>query len=150
MLLVVFTAAIGLAPIVVTALAGMGLMLLTKCLDREDAADALSTQVILIVAVSLALGVALVRTGGADYLTHLYVAAAAGLPNPLILSGLMLVMAILTNIVSNNAAAVIGTPIGQDCEPARPAGGALCAGRVVWRQHELRHPDGLQDQPARP
>ena len=39
------------------------------------------------------------------------VAAAAGLPNPIILSGLMLLMAGLTNIVSNNAAAVIGTPI---------------------------------------
>lgn len=111
MALTVITAATGLAPIVVTALAGMGVMLLTKCIDWEDAAAALSTQVILIVAVSLALGVALMRTGGADFIAQLYVAAAAGLPNPIILSGLMLLMAVLTNIVSNNAAAVIGTPI---------------------------------------
>lgn len=111
MFLVVATAATGLAPIVVTALAGMGLMLVTKCLTWEDAAGALSTQVILIVAVSLALGLALMRTGGADYLAQLYVAVASGLPNALILSGLMLLMAVLTNIVSNNAAAVIGTPI---------------------------------------
>ena len=34
-----------------------------------------------------------------------------GAPGWLLLSGLMLLMAILTNIVSNNAAAVIGTPI---------------------------------------
>lgn len=111
MLLVVAAAAGGLAPIVVTALAGMGLMLLTKCLTWEDAASALSVQVILIVAVSLALGLAMMRTGGADYLAQLYVAMASGLPNPVILSGLMLLMAVLTNIVSNNAAAVIGTPI---------------------------------------
>lgn len=111
MLLVVAAAAAGLAPIVVTALAGMGIMLLTKCLTWEDAASALSVQVILIVAVSLALGLALMRTGGADYLARLYVAMASGLPSPLILSGLMLLMAVLTNIVSNNAAAVIGTPI---------------------------------------
>lgn len=111
MFLVVAVAAAGLAPIVVSALAGMGLMLLTKCISWEDAAEALSTQVILIVAVSLALGAALMKTGGADYLAQVYVAGAAGLPGPVILSGLMLVMAILTNIVSNNAAAVIGTPI---------------------------------------
>lgn len=111
MFLIIAAAAAGLAPIVVTALAGMGMMLLTKCISWEDAAGALSTQVILIVAVSLALGIALMRTGGADYLAQLYVAGASGLPNPLILSGLMLTMAILTNIVSNNAAAVIGTPI---------------------------------------
>jgi len=111
MFLVVVAAALGLAPIAVAALTGMGLMLITKCLTWEDAAAALSTQVILIVAVSLALGLALMKTGGADYLAHLYVAGASGLPNSLILSGLMLLMAILTNIVSNNAAAVIGTPI---------------------------------------
>lgn len=111
MFLVVATAAIGLAPIVVSALAGMGLMLLTKCITWEDAAGALSTQVILIVAVSLALGLALMKTGGAEYLAQLYVAGSSGLPNGVILSGLMLLMGVLTNIVSNNAAAVIGTPI---------------------------------------
>ena len=111
MFLVVAAAATGLAPIVVTALAGMGLMLITKCLTWEDAARALSTQVILIVAVSLALGLALMKTGGAQYLAQLYVAGASGLPNPVILSGLMLLMGLLTNVVSNNAAAVIGTPI---------------------------------------
>lgn len=111
MLGVVAVAAAGLAPIVISALAGMGLMLLTKCLTWEDAAEALSTQVILIVAVSLALGLALMRTGGADFLAGLYVASVSGLPNAIVLSGLMLLMAVLTNVVSNNAAAVIGTPI---------------------------------------
>ena len=111
MLLVVALAAFGVAPISVTALAGMGLMLVTGCLSWRNAADALSTQVILIVAVSLALGHALIQTGGAEYLAHNYVALVSGLPPTMILSGLMLLMAILTNIVSNNAAAVIGTPI---------------------------------------
>jgi len=110
-LMVVSLAAFGIAPITVTALGGMGLMLVTKCLSWDDAADALSTPVILIVAVSLALGLALTRTGGADFLAHNYVLMVADWPPVLILSGLMLLMAILTNIVSNNAAAVIGTPI---------------------------------------
>ncbi len=110
-LMVVGLAAFGIAPITVTALGGMGLMLVTRCLSWNDAADALSTPVILIVAVSLALGLALTRTGGADFLAHNYVLMVADWPPVLILSGLMLLMAILTNIVSNNAAAVIGTPI---------------------------------------
>ena len=108
---IVIAAAAGLAPIVVTSLAGMGLMVVTRCLTWHDAANALSAPVILIVAVSLALGLALMRTGGADYLAQLYVALVSGQPTVLVLSGLMLLMAILTNIVSNNAAAVIGTPI---------------------------------------
>ncbi len=111
MFAVIAAAALGIAPIVVTALAGMGLMLITRCLTWTDAAEALSTQVILIVVVSLAMGLALIRTGGADYLAQLYVAASAGLPPVLIMNGLMLLMAILTNVVSNNAAGVIGTPI---------------------------------------
>ena len=111
MFLVVAAAAVGIAPIAVAALAGMGLMLITRCLSWNDAAEALSTPVILIVAVSLAMGLALMRTGGAQYLAHLYLALSSGLPPVLIMSGLMLLMAILTNIISNNAAAVIGTPI---------------------------------------
>jgi len=60
---------------------------------------------------SLAMGAALLKTGGAEYLAQIFVAIAAGAPPSVILSGLILLMALLTNIVSNNAAAVIGTPI---------------------------------------
>ncbi|WP_029132051.1 SLC13 family permease [Sedimenticola selenatireducens] len=108
---VVTFAATGLLPIATSALCGVGLMLLTRCLDWEDAASALSTRVILIVVVSLALGLALMRTGGAEYIASLYVAISTGLPISAVLGGLMLMIAILTNVVSNNAAAVIGTPI---------------------------------------
>ena len=49
----------------------------------------------------------------------------AGASAPIVISGLMLLMALLTNIVSNNAAAVIGTPVAvsiaqQLNEPAAP------------------------------
>lgn len=108
---VVALAATGALPIATSALCGVGIMLLTRCLDWEDAAAALSTRVILIVVVSLALGLALMQTGGADYIASLYVALSSGLPMSAVLGGLMLMIAILTNVVSNNAAAVIGTPI---------------------------------------
>ena len=110
---VVAFAATGVLPIATSALCGVGLMLLTRCLDWEDAASALSTRVILIVVVSLALGLALMQTGGAEYIASLYVVVSAGLPISVILGGLMLMVAVLTNIVSNNAAAVIGTPIAM-------------------------------------
>lgn len=108
---VVLAAALGLIPIEVSAVTGVVVMLLTRCLTWEDIAAALSVPVIMIVVTSLALGLALMRTGGADYLAQLYVALASGLPPAAVMSGLMLVMAVLTNVVSNNAAAVIGTPI---------------------------------------
>ncbi|MCW8945171.1 MAG: SLC13 family permease [Sedimenticola sp.] len=110
---VVAFAATGILPIATSALCGVGLMLLTRCLDWEDAASALSTRVILIVVVSLALGLALMQTGGAEYIASLYVTVSTGLPISAILGGLMLMIAILTNVVSNNAAAVIGTPIAM-------------------------------------
>jgi len=111
MLGVVGVAALGLLPISVSALCGVSIMLLSGCLTWRDAANALSTSVILVVATSLALGVALTRTGGADYVAELFLAAAEGFSPPFILSALMLLLALLTNVVSNNAAAVIGTPI---------------------------------------
>ena len=51
------------------------------------------------------------RTGGADYLASLFLVVTSGLSPPFVLSGLILLMALFTNVVSNNAAAVIGTPI---------------------------------------
>lgn len=111
MFCVVAVAALGIVPIAVSALAGVILMLATRCLEWDDLTSALSAQVVMIVVASLALGLALMRTGGADYVARLYVALAAGLPPTIMMSGLMAVMAVLTNVISNNAAAVIGTPI---------------------------------------
>jgi di/tricarboxylate transporter len=108
---IILAAALGVLPIAISAVCGVLVMILTRCLNWRDAAQALSVPVIMIVVASLALGAALLNTGGADYLAQLYVSLAAGASPTLLLSGLMLVMAILTNIVSNNAAAVIGTPI---------------------------------------
>ena len=109
---VVLFAALGILPISVSALAGLGLMIATGCLNWRDAASALSIPVVMLIVTSLALGKALMGTGMADYLALNFVSATSALPTPMILSAFMLLMAVMTNIVSNNAAAVIGTPIG--------------------------------------
>ncbi len=108
---VVVLAAFGVLPIAISAVCGVFIMIVTGCLRWREAAQALSTQVILIVVASLALGTALLKTGGAEYLAQVFLAVAGGASPMVLLSSLMLLMAILTNIVSNNAAAVIGTPI---------------------------------------
>jgi di/tricarboxylate transporter len=111
MVLVILSAAFGLLPIAVSAIAGALLMLLLGALAWRDVGNALSAAVIMIVVVSLALGLALTRTGATEYLAQLYLAFTDGMSPGIILSGLILLMAVLTNIVSNNAAAVIGTPV---------------------------------------
>ena len=109
--IVVLTSAFGLLPIEISSICGVLILLITKCLNWEEVSSALSTQVILIVAASLALGSAMMQTGGAEYIAQVFVSLSQGLPPGGVLAALMLLLAILTNIVSNNAAAVIGTPI---------------------------------------
>jgi di/tricarboxylate transporter len=108
---VVLAAALGVLPISVSAIVGLGLMIATGCLGWRDAASALSIPVVMIIVTSLALGKALMGTGMAAYLAVGFVNAASGLPPPMILSAFLLLMTIMTNVVSNNAAAAIGTPI---------------------------------------
>ena len=108
---VIILAALGFLPISVSALIGVGFLLLLGCISWSDAAKALSTKIIMIIVASLALGKALVVMNMASYLAVSFATAVGGLPIPIILSLFMLVMSIMTNIVSNNAAAVIGTPI---------------------------------------
>ncbi len=108
---VVVLAALRVMPIEISALLGCLVLILTGCLNWKDAMNALSTQVILIIVSSLALGLALLKTGGADYLANLFVYITFGAPPSIVLMSLMMMMGVLTNVVSNNAAAVIGTPI---------------------------------------
>jgi len=108
---VVLAAALGIMPISISALIGVGLMLALGCLTWRDGARSLPIPVIMIIVTSLALGKALVGTGMAEYLAAGFVGIASNMPAPIILSAFILIMTVLTNIVSNNAAAVIGTPI---------------------------------------
>jgi di/tricarboxylate transporter len=109
--LVIGTAALGLLPISIAALIGVGMMIALGCLTWRDVAGSLPVAVIMLIVASLAMGKALVATGMAEYLAAGFVSAAGDLPRPVILSTFILIMVVLTNVVSNNAAAVIGTPI---------------------------------------
>jgi di/tricarboxylate transporter len=109
--MVIGAAASGLLPISIAALIGVGAMIGLGCLSWREVGRSLPSSVIMLIVASLAMGKALVATGMADFLAVSFVSAAGNLPAPIIVSLFMLVMAVLTNVVSNNAAAVIGTPI---------------------------------------
>ena len=111
LLFVIAFAATGVMPIAVSATAGVALLLITRCLNLGAAIRAISPSVFFVVVASLALGKALVTTGATDYVTAVFLFVTAGASPTIILSALMALLAVLTNVVSNNAAAVIGTPI---------------------------------------
>src|SRR5690606_8796652 len=108
---VVVFAALGILRIPVAALLGVALLLATRCLTWRDAVGALDRRIIFVIVASLAIGLVLTETGAAAYIASLYVALTGALPTPVALAGFMLIMALLTEIVTNNAVAVLGTPI---------------------------------------
>jgi di/tricarboxylate transporter len=110
---VVALAATGIMPIAIAGVAGAAIMLSTRCLSVGAAIRAISPSVYFVVAASLALGLALQTTGATEYLTEIFLFATSDSGPVVVLSALMLLLAILTNVVSNNAAAVIGTPIAM-------------------------------------
>lgn len=111
MAVVVVLAATKLLPIELAALAGALCLLLTRCLSWDDVTQSLSAKVILLVAASLALGDVLTLTGATDWLARGLALQASSLPPGWVAALLMGLMGLVTNFVSNNAAAAIGTPL---------------------------------------
>ena len=111
MVMIVALAAFDIMPIAMSAMLGCLVLIGTGCIKWQQASHALSAQVIMIIVASLALGSALMKTGGAEYLAQIFLYLTQGVSPAWVLSFLMLLMAVMTNVVSNNAAAVIGTPI---------------------------------------
>ena len=90
---------------------GVAAMMMSGCLRWKDAGAALSSNVIMIVMASLALGEALTATGLIAMVGEALAWVGTHVPPIVALAMLMLIMAGLTNFVSNNAAAIIGTPV---------------------------------------
>jgi len=108
---VVLLAAIGLVRISLAAFLGVALMLATRCLTWRELLAAIDRRIVLVIVSSLALGTMMMATGAAEYIAQVYVALTGSWPIPVILSGLLLIMALLGEVMSNNAIAVLGTPI---------------------------------------
>jgi di/tricarboxylate transporter len=109
--LTVLAAATGFVPIVIASLCGAGAIIMTGCLNVRQATRALDRQIILLVAASIAMARALETTGGASFLAMHLVQALAGQEAAVILSAMFLFVALVTNVLSNNATALLFTPI---------------------------------------
>ena len=108
---VIALAAFKVLPIHIAALLGVALLIWRGGLLFEHVGRALSLEVVLLVVASLALGQCLVGSGAADWLASGAVAAIQHLSPALQIASVMTLAAVLTNFVSNSAAAAIGTPI---------------------------------------
>jgi di/tricarboxylate transporter len=105
-------AALGIISITTAAIAAATAMILTGCLNLRQAGRAIDRTIYLLVGTSLALGTAMTATGGAAYLASVIVGLFGSASPPVILSVFFLVVALFTNALSNNACAVLFTPIG--------------------------------------
>ena len=108
---VVLCAGSGVVTTEIAALSGAAAMILSGALSLERAFKAIDQQIILLIAAALALGVAMEATGGAAFLSHALIVALDGASGAIILSGFFLLVAVLANVMSTKATAVLFTPI---------------------------------------
>ena len=108
---VVAAAATGLLNIMVSALTGVLLLLVTRCLGIRDAYRALQGNILLLIAGTIALGAAMEKTGASEVYAHYFLSLFHGLSPIYILGGFLLLTSISTQLLSNNATAVLLLPI---------------------------------------
>jgi di/tricarboxylate transporter len=108
---VVGVAALGVAPVLVCAILGAVLMVLCRCLTIEQALESIDWKVIFLLAGVLPLGLALERSGGAQYIAEHTLGVMSRVGPLAALAALYFLTALLTEFMSNNAAAVLLAPI---------------------------------------
>jgi di/tricarboxylate transporter len=111
---VIGLAALGLVPIVIAALGGVFAMVATGCLTSSDAYDAVSWSVIFLLAGVLPLGVAMQRTGGAEFIAAVLVNSADVLPMLVVLGLFYVLTGLLANIITPVASVVLMIPVAVD------------------------------------
>jgi di/tricarboxylate transporter len=109
--LVVGLATMNVLPIGVLAVIAAVLVVATRCLDVDEAYEAVDWKIIFLIFGMLALGVAMEKTKGAEFLAHILIRGLGGWGPVVVLSAIVMVTSTLTNFLSNNAVAVLFTPI---------------------------------------
>jgi di/tricarboxylate transporter len=108
---VVGTAAFNLAPIVVSAPAGVILMILTSCITTEEAYNAINWKVIMLLVGVLPLGTAMDKTGAAALIAESVISVLYDFGPITVLSGLYLLTMSITAVISTNASVALLAPI---------------------------------------
>jgi len=108
---VVLAAGSGAMPIVAAAVLGACAMLATRCLNTRQAARVIDGRIVMLIASAIASATALEATGGATVIATAILDALGGASPAVVMSALFLIIAVTTNILTNNASAVLFTPI---------------------------------------
>jgi di/tricarboxylate transporter len=87
------------------------LMLVTRCINPDDARKSVELNIILLIACALGIGAALEKTGAAAFIADGIIAVFSQFGNVGVLAGLYLVTILFSAIITNNATAVIMFPI---------------------------------------
>lgn len=98
-------------PIVVTALMGVVAMVATGCVGKDDIYSGVAWDVIIMLAGVIPLGIAMSKSGAADWLAARFVDLAGGWHPLLVLMALYVLTTLMTELVSNNASVVILVPV---------------------------------------
>lgn len=107
----VVSATLGVADIMVCALTAAFLMIVTGCLQMRDAYRALQGNVLMMIAGTIALGTAMQKTGASSLYAEAFLGLFSGFSPEFILGAVILLTSISTQILSNNATAVLLLPI---------------------------------------
>ncbi|QFT64060.1 SLC13 family permease [Roseivivax sp. THAF30] len=108
---IVILAALGIAPILALAVIAVAVVLLTRCIDADEAFSFVEGQLLALIFAMLAVGAALDETGAVEMVAGWVAPWMSDLSGMWIILAVFLLTSILTELVSNNAVAVVMTPI---------------------------------------
>ena len=111
LLAVVGGAAINLAPIQVLAFIGVCIVLVTGCIDADEAFSSVDGRLMGMLFGMLGVGAGLEHSGAVEMLVDWVAPSMMGLPPFVLVFAVYALTSFLTEIVSNNAVAVIVTPV---------------------------------------
>lgn len=110
-LLVMALSAGDVLPIASLAMIAAVVVILAGCIDVEDAYSSISWNILMLIFAMLALGLAMEKTGAAELVVHAFANLLTGLGPVVVLSAVYFITMAITEIISNNATAILLTPI---------------------------------------
>ena len=108
---IVALAALGVAPIFLLSIAAVAVVFLTRCIDADEAFDFIEGRLLAMIFAMLAIGVALEASGAVRLIVDAISPWIGLMPSVFAIWTIYLLTSVLTEMVSNNAVAVVVTPI---------------------------------------
>ena len=108
---VVGLAALGVAPIFLLTVLAVAAVLLLRAIDADEAFSFVDGRLLTLIFAMLAVGAALQASGAVELIVNVLVPLLSQMPPILMIWMLYLITSVLTELVSNNAVAVVITPI---------------------------------------